>query len=104
MGVVMSKKLNMSLSINPEMQDYIKRVAEEEGVSVSKLICDLIEKYLVNKEKITVIEHNEDSIPVVLKIPVSLKGSEKVKDWLQVRCNAIAQKLGVESCNQGIQQ
>lgn len=90
----MSNKLVVaSWSVEPEMQDYIKNIAAEEGIPVSKLLRNLVEKYLINKHKITVIEHSHEFIPIVLKIPASLRGDPKVKDWLQIRCNAVAQKL-----------
>lgn len=90
----MSKKLSiMSLSIEPEMQDELKKYAKEEGVSVSKLLRDLVEKYLVNRDKFTIIEHNDEFIPVVLKVPSDLRGDPKVKDWVQSRCDAVVQKL-----------
>lgn len=94
----MSKKLNiMSLSIEPEMQDFLKRFAKEEGISVSRVVRDLVEKYLVKKDKITVIEHNDEFIPIVLKVPSNLRGDQKVKDWLKIRCEAIAHKLSPQS-------
>ena len=90
----MSKKLGiMSLSIEPEIHDLLKKHALEDGVSVSRLIRDLVEKHLINKDKFTVIEHNDDIIPVVLKIPVKLRGDARIRDWLKVRCDAIANKL-----------
>lgn len=90
----MSKKLSiMSLSIEPEMQDLLKKYAKEEGVSVSKLIRDLVEKYLVKRDTLTVIEQTDEFIPVVLKVPSNLRGDEKVKEWLKIRCDAVAQKL-----------
>src|SRR5690606_8977308 len=58
-GKPMTKKLNiMSLSVDPEIQERLKSVAKKRNVSVSKLVRDLIEKYLGNDDdshEITVI-------------------------------------------------
>ena len=83
----------MSVSIEPELQDLLKKYALEEGVSVSKLIRTLVEKHLLNKDKVTIVEHSDDYIPVVLKIPSKLRGDARIKDWLKIKCGAIADKL-----------
>jgi hypothetical protein len=83
----------MSLSIDPELQDYIKTCAKEDGVSYSKLMRDLVIKYLVEKDKWVMVEKTKEHIPVVLKIPVELRGDERLRDWLQSRADAIANKL-----------
>jgi hypothetical protein len=104
----------MSLSIEPETKDWLDVYASEEGESSSKIVRECVKKYLINKDQITVIEkpsdqitviekpkdqitvieHSEEFIPVVLKIPSNLRGDPKVKEWLQVRCDAIGAKLG----------
>ena len=82
----MSKKLNiMSLSIDSDMQDKIKECAKKRKVSVSKLIRDMAEKYLINEE---------DVIPVNLKVPIKLKGDpENLQKWLELRVGAIVKAL-----------
>ena len=85
----MSKKLSiMSLSIKPELQERVKREAKEEGISASKFISGLVEKYVVDRDKVIIIEKAEDQFPVVLKIPRGLDEIELQK-WLQVRVGAI---------------
>jgi antitoxin component of RelBE/YafQ-DinJ toxin-antitoxin module len=83
-----NKKLNiMSLSIEPEMQDRLKKVAKAKGVSVSKMIRDLVDKYLVV---------DDDSIPVILKIPSHMKGEpESLQNWLDAKTAAIVKALSV---------
>lgn len=84
----MNKKSNiMSLSVEPEMQEHMKAVAKKKQVSVSKLVRDLVEKYL---------PANEDDVNVViLKIPGELKGHpEDLRKWLDVRTNGIVKALG----------
>jgi hypothetical protein len=93
----MAKKHNiMSLSIEPEMQDFLKKSAKEQGISVSKLVRSLVDKYLMKKEKVTVVEYSEEYIPVVLKIPAELRGDPKVKQWLNLRAEALGNKLSVK--------
>lgn len=93
----MSKKLNiMSFAVEPDMQDLIKKYALEDGVSSSKLIRNLVDKYLLNKDKVTIIDHSDEYIPVVLKIPVKLRGDSRLKDWLKAKSEAIANKLAPE--------
>jgi hypothetical protein len=90
----MSKKLKvMSFSVEPDMEDEIKKYALEEGVSSSKLLRTLVEKYLLNKDKVTIVEHSDKYIAVVLKIPSQLRGDDRLKDWLKVKCEGIASKL-----------
>ena len=84
----------MSLSIEPETKDWVDLYSKEEGESSSKIIRECVKKYLINKNKITVVEHSDEYIPVVIKIPTVLRGDPKVKEWLQVKCDAIANKLG----------
>ncbi len=82
----MNKKLNiMSLSVEPEMQDRLKRYAKSRDVSVSKLVRDLVDKYLIAEE---------DVIPVILKIPSKLRGDqENLQKWLDMKAAAIVKAL-----------
>jgi predicted DNA-binding protein len=90
----MSKKTKvMSISIEPEMEDYIKDLAKEQGLSSSKFIRNLVEKHCVNKDKFLVVEKTEDIIPIVLRIPSNLKGSGKAEEWLMPRVKALINKL-----------
>jgi len=82
----MSKKSNiMSLSIEPDMQDKLKRYAKSKDVSVSKLIRDLVDKYLVTEDEV---------IPVILKIPNKLRGdTENLQKWFDTKSAAIVKIL-----------
>ena len=93
----MSKKLNiMSFAVDPDMQDLIKKCSLEDGISSSKLLRNLVDRYLLNKDKTIIIEYDEETIPVVLRIPVKLRGDSRLKDWLKAKSEAIANKLAPE--------
>jgi hypothetical protein len=81
-----NKKLNiMSLSMEPDMQEKLKRHAKQKEVSVSKLVRDLVDKYLVADEDVT---------PVLLKIPNQLKGErENLQKWLETKASALVKAL-----------
>jgi hypothetical protein len=87
-----TKKSIMSLSIDPELQDYIKTCAKEEGVSYSQFVRNLVIKCVVEKDQWVMVKKSDEFTPVVLKIPSELKGVE-LREWLEVRTNAIVQKL-----------
>lgn len=82
----MNKSKNiMSLSMEPEMQELLKKYAKKKAISVSKLIRDLVEKFLVIDEEV---------VPVILKIPVGLRGNEDgLRKWMDARANAIVKAL-----------
>ncbi len=92
----MSGKIkNMSLAMDKDMQEFLKRKAREaNNVSVSKLVRDLIETYLLEDRKITIINHDPDFVPIVLKVPSILKGDrDGVQTWLKARMPAIVEKF-----------
>lgn len=83
----MNKKVNiMSLSLDPETQDKLKLQAKQKtNNNVSKLIRELVDKYLVTEDNV---------IPVILKIPISLKGDqENLQKWLEQKTAAIVNAL-----------
>lgn len=83
----MNKKSNiMSLSVDPEIQDRLKKVAKKRNVSVSKLVRDTIEK---------VLGPDEDSVDtVILKIPAELKKDPaELEKWVQTRMMGIVKAL-----------
>ena len=84
-----SKSKNMSIAADPEMQSLLKISAKKLGCSVSELIRTLITKHL------NLIVNEDDKIPVILKIPVELKGNvEGVKVWLESRTAQIIKAVG----------
>jgi hypothetical protein len=85
----MNKNKNiLSLSMDPEMQEFIDKCAEKKGVSRSKLMRDLVDKYLVADDSV---------IPVILKIPGTLKGNEEgLKKWMDARAAAIVKALSAQ--------
>jgi len=84
----MTKKLNiMSLSVDPEIQERLKSVAKKRNVSVSKLVRDLIEKYLGNDD-------DSHEITVILKIPKHLKEDPpELERWMSLRMEGIVKAL-----------
>lgn len=83
----MSKKANiMSLSLDQDTQDKLKCHAKQKtNGNVSKLIRDLSDKYLVVED---------DVIPVILKVPLHLKGdADNLKQWLDVKVGGIVKAL-----------
>jgi hypothetical protein len=85
----MSKKINiMSLSLEVEIQDHLKNEAKKKGISVSKLIRDLIDKCL------PMVEEGVEVDTVILKIPRQLRNnSEELRKWLNLRQDGIVKAL-----------
>lgn len=86
----MNKKSNiMSLAVELEVQDRLKKVAKQRNTSVSKLIRDMIEKHIgPDVEDGTVFD------TVILKIPAAVKSSsDDLRQWLQVRVDNIIKAL-----------
>lgn len=83
------KKLKiMSLSVEPDTHDLLKQSAKKMGISVSHLIRDLVDKHL------NLLVNDGEEIPVILKIPVELKGDEaNLRKWLESRIEAIVKAL-----------
>jgi hypothetical protein len=82
-----TKKNNiMSLSLDPDTQDKLRLHAKQKtNGNVSKLIREMVEKFLVLED---------DVIPVILRIPIHLKGdSENLKTWLDTRMTAVHKAL-----------
>lgn len=76
----------MSLSLDPEIQEKLRLYAKQktEG-NVSKLVRFLADKYLIEEDTV---------IPVILKIPVHLKGDqENLKKWLDLKVQGIVNAL-----------
>lgn len=85
----------MSLSIDKELQSLLTKTAKENSISRSELIRNLVTKFVISGKKTTVVEHDTDHVPVVLKIPVSLKGNpEGLKSWLDQKVEILVNKLG----------
>jgi vacuolar-type H+-ATPase subunit E/Vma4 len=91
----MSKnKKVMSIAIQPELQEELKKVSKRKGMSSSTYISNLVEQAMkLNPDDDPIVvskPSDEDVIPVVLKIPTNLKSDkEKLKNWLEVQSNGI---------------
>lgn len=88
----------MSIAIDPDLHLELKRYAKRRGQSASSYVQSLIEKAMkidVDEEPVVVGKPVDESImPVVLKIPASLKGdSDGLKAWLDVKTSGITKKL-----------
>jgi predicted DNA-binding protein len=83
----MNKKSNiMSLSVDAEIQDRLKKVAKKRNVSVSKLVRDTIDKLIGPDEEMV------DT--VILKIPVELKKDPaELEKWVHTRMLGIVKAL-----------
>ncbi len=82
-----TKKNNiMSLSLDPETQDKLRLHAKQKtNGNVSKLIRELVDKFIVVED---------DVIPVILRIPIGLKGDqENLQKWLDTRMQAVVKAL-----------
>ena len=86
-----NKKINnMSLSVDPEIQELLKTVAKKRKVSVSKLVRDIVEKHLSSTDQ----QEHEDIDTVIFKIPNSVKVTEEeLRNWLNPRVEGIVRAL-----------
>ena len=83
------KPKNMSIAIDPAMKSLLTVSAKTLGCSVSELIRTLVNKHL------DLIISDDETIPVILKIPVSLRGNAKeLQNWFDARVKMIVKKLG----------
>lgn len=77
---------NMSIAIEPEIQQRMKEVAAKKNVSVSKWVRDVVEKNLPTSD--------EEVDTVILKIPHSVKASESdLRSWLNSRIETLVKAL-----------
>lgn len=90
-----AKKHNiLSLAMDEEMQEFLKALSKSTNVSVSKIIRDLVDTHLRQGKKITVIYHDDAHVPVVLRVPTSLRGDKDgLLGWLRSRVAGIAERL-----------
>jgi len=78
----------ISLSLLPEMHDELLLASKKAGLSLSKLIRELVNKHL------DLLVHEGNEIPVILKIPAHLKSDEEgLKKWFAVKIHAIIKAL-----------
>ena len=95
-----SKKLKiMSVSVEPKMHELLHATADKlrakevdankkSRISASKVVRDLVEKHL------PLMVPEGDKIPVILEIPVSLKGNEDgLRQWLAQKIEIIINQL-----------
>jgi hypothetical protein len=79
----------VSLSLDPDMHDLIKSSAKKLGhKNVSQLIRDLVSRHL------DLMVNDKDEIPVIIRIPGSLKGDPSaIREWLYKKSDAISKAL-----------
>jgi len=79
----------LSLSIDNEFQEKVKKEAARKNISVSKLIRDIVEKNLPSEADGGVVYDT-----VILKIPSEAKSSaEKLQEWLKPRVDSVVKNL-----------
>jgi predicted DNA-binding protein len=84
-----ASKNNMSIAIDPEIQERMKVYATKKNISVSKLLRDLFEKYVPNTE--------EDFDTVILRVPHNAKQTEaQLRDWLNKRTESLVKALALD--------
>jgi len=75
----------MSFAIGDELQDKLRTYSKRKGLTYSQCVRELVDKFVVDDDTV---------IPVILKIPVELKGdSEALRSWCEAKTNAIVDKL-----------
>ena len=85
----MSANKILSLSIDTEFQERVKKEAKRKNVSVSKLIRDIVEKSLPTDS-----EDGPLHDTVILRIPNEIKDSrEKLESCLKPRFDSIIKNL-----------
>lgn len=89
----------MSIAIEPELHDELKQYSKKKGMSVSSYVGVLISKAVklsIDDDPLVVGKPaDEDVLPVILKIPGSLKGDkEGLKAWMDAQTSGIVSKLG----------
>lgn len=85
----MSANKILSLSIDVEFQERVKKEAKRKNVSVSKLIRDIVEKSLPSDPDSDVVYDT-----IILKIPSEVKSNaETLQGWLKPRFEAIVKNL-----------
>lgn len=85
----MSANKILSLSIDTEFQERVKKEAKRKNISVSKLIRDVVEKSLPPDSTDGTVYDT-----IILKIPSAAKSSsESLKAWLEPRINLIVENL-----------
>ncbi len=84
-----ASKNNMSIAIDPEIQERMKVHAAKKNISVSKLLRDLFEKYIPNTE--------DDFDTVILRVPHNVKQTEvQLRDWLNKRTESLVKALAAD--------
>jgi hypothetical protein len=85
----MSSNKILSLSIDTDFQDRVKKEAKRKDVSVSKLIRDIVERSLP--------PDSDDGIvydTIILKVPGEAKSdAETLSEWLKPRFELIIKNL-----------
>jgi hypothetical protein len=84
-----NKKVNniMSLSVDPDIQERMKKAAKVRNISVSKLIRDMVEKNLSPLDE-------GDVDTVIFKIPNAVKETEQdLRNWFSIRVEAVVKAL-----------
>lgn len=81
----MSKKVPMSLSVDPEYKEQLDNHAKKRGMTTSKLICSILNSCLVDEDEF---------LPIMLKVPRKLL-TDKVglNIWLEEKREKILNNM-----------
>ena len=82
----MAKIKNMSIALDYPTQEKLKEVATRKNISVSSLIRDTLEKYLLA---------DKDAVKLVMQIPKDvISDKQKLEEWLQKKFQALLNHFG----------
>lgn len=85
----MSTNKILSLSIDSDFQERVKKEAKRKDVSVSKLIRDIVEKSLPPESSDGIVYDT-----IILKVPSDAKvDAETLNSWLKPRIDLIVKNL-----------
>ena len=78
----------ISASVRPKIKQMLDEAKLKTGRSKSVIVSDLVSKYL------DLVVNDGDEVPVILRIPASLKGkSDELRKWLDARSDAVVKAL-----------
>jgi len=77
----MAKIKNMSIALDYGFQERLRSLASSKGISVSSLIRETLDKYLMAEA---------NTVKIVLNVPKeTVADSQKLESWLNQKCRAL---------------
>jgi len=91
---LIDEHLEGTSAFDESVDEWLEEAAQNKDMTTKELANDLLKRYLTPDEKGRSVSAGE-AFPVVLKIPVELKGNrQELAKWLQSRARYILEKLG----------